>query len=671
MKLTQILGLINIKLAGETLTYNQAQPYLDACVCDINTHLNACFPMFSTVHPTLTQDANYEAIPDTYIVSVIVPGVAFKFYTTDEEGISTAAGYQQEYERGLFYMVRDYSASVPEQYKAENRGYVEGPAPSFVGGTLCAKGLPTINPDLRYIEGRPGPPGPPGPPGYTPKKGIDYYTPDDIATLGLPQYIGMRTTLASYGITDAYTKLETDKELETLKEQYDNLVKAFENKADKHTTLAGYGIEDAYDKDKIDAKLEGRFANGEIIKAFVIKSVDKWDETKESGTVSLETVEGLQVGMLWNIFIEDTTNPDNTTMHCSKIRGSIVSIDTASKSVELSSVTKLVDEYIKENVKSDVLGKLIVQGGTVGHVIVNDLNKLFTTYSLGNNCIAGLDAIALNVGTKALGYGSFASGYYTQALGERAVAMNYKTIASGNESLATGCSTIASGVNSTAMGWNNEANGDNSFSIGVGSKADGEISFATGYHTKAKGSDSFTSGFETEANEMTAFAINYKTKANGSHSFAGGISTEANGAVSFAIGNMAKANGYGAFAGGQNAEANNRASFSFGSGCKATGMIGFATGAGTEAIGVNASTFGKATKASAYCAQARGKFNIDGTNFIDIVGIGTNENDRRNGYSLDLNGNAEFAGNVTFTHNGKKYNLGQVIDALVSLGKLS
>lgn len=46
------------------------------------------------------------------------------------------------------------------------------------------------------------------------------------------------TTLAAYGILDAYTKLETDR--------------LFLDKADNAITLAGYGIEDAYTKPEID-----------------------------------------------------------------------------------------------------------------------------------------------------------------------------------------------------------------------------------------------------------------------------------------------------------------------------------------------------------------------------------------------------------------------------------
>ena len=69
------------------------------------------------------------------------------------------------------------------------------------------------------------------------------------------------TTLQGYGITDAYTKA-----------QVDTAVKA---KADKATTLAGYGITDAYTKaqvDKADTALSNRIGtlkkNGNIIKSY-------------------------------------------------------------------------------------------------------------------------------------------------------------------------------------------------------------------------------------------------------------------------------------------------------------------------------------------------------------------------------------------------------------------
>ena len=57
---------------------------------------------------------------------------------------------------------------------------------------------------------------------------------------------GAPTSLAGYGITDAYTQKQADSKI----------TDAVKNKADKATTLAGYGIVDAYTVDEIDEKLQ-------------------------------------------------------------------------------------------------------------------------------------------------------------------------------------------------------------------------------------------------------------------------------------------------------------------------------------------------------------------------------------------------------------------------------
>ena len=68
------------------------------------------------------------------------------------------------------------------------------------------------------------------------------------------------TTLAGYGITDAYTKTETDSKLSA---KLVALQEAIDKKQDPATTLAGYGITDAYTKAEVDAlirSIEGAIA---------------------------------------------------------------------------------------------------------------------------------------------------------------------------------------------------------------------------------------------------------------------------------------------------------------------------------------------------------------------------------------------------------------------------
>lgn len=66
------------------------------------------------------------------------------------------------------------------------------------------------------------------------------------------------TTLAGYGITDAYTKTEVDNALAAKPSQTD-VYNLQTGKADKATTLAGYGITDAYTKSETDDAIDAAF----------------------------------------------------------------------------------------------------------------------------------------------------------------------------------------------------------------------------------------------------------------------------------------------------------------------------------------------------------------------------------------------------------------------------
>lgn len=115
MKLNSIVETFNTLLAGERHSYHQAKIYLDKAIDDINAQLNTTFPAFSELPEG---KAEYDFFPDRYLRSVVCVGAAWYYFTTDEEGISTAPQYQMDYDRGLFYMVRDYFNLVPEEYQA-------------------------------------------------------------------------------------------------------------------------------------------------------------------------------------------------------------------------------------------------------------------------------------------------------------------------------------------------------------------------------------------------------------------------------------------------------------------------------------------------------------------------------------------------------------------------
>lgn len=106
------------------------------------------------------------------------------------------------------------------------------------------------------------------------------------------------TTLAGYGITDAYTKTETEDLIAVAKgeamgaanQNTQAQVKALSDtvdgklaeKADKATTLSGYGITDAYTTTQVDAALSGKANNATTLSGYGI--TDAYTKT-EAGNV--------------------------------------------------------------------------------------------------------------------------------------------------------------------------------------------------------------------------------------------------------------------------------------------------------------------------------------------------------------------------------------------------
>ncbi len=126
MKVRTIVKLTNTYLAGEQLVYQKLIPFYDAVIDDINSALNSTYPSFSDLNITdlSAEDAVYDYFPDRYIRSVVALGAAHKFYEMDEEGVVYDTSYEQDYERNLFYMVRDHIDHVPEIFQSDSTGGV-------------------------------------------------------------------------------------------------------------------------------------------------------------------------------------------------------------------------------------------------------------------------------------------------------------------------------------------------------------------------------------------------------------------------------------------------------------------------------------------------------------------------------------------------------------------
>lgn len=121
MKLQRITTLVNQALAGEMLMYDDMVYYLDKAIDSINNELSTTFPVFSALDSTVL---DYDFFPDTYIRQVVIPGAAWRYFNADEEGNAGSPQYELDTREGLFYMKRDYSSMIPDEYNSLTIGGV-------------------------------------------------------------------------------------------------------------------------------------------------------------------------------------------------------------------------------------------------------------------------------------------------------------------------------------------------------------------------------------------------------------------------------------------------------------------------------------------------------------------------------------------------------------------
>ena len=130
MTLGKMRELLNTTLAGELLSLNMCKPHFDYAIDAINTQMSTKFPDIDTVIENSTEenvlDTNYGAFPDKYIRTVVIPAAAHHYYMVDDEGTTSEQNFEQEFRSNLFYMLRDYSYKVPEEYQDYEAGSISG-----------------------------------------------------------------------------------------------------------------------------------------------------------------------------------------------------------------------------------------------------------------------------------------------------------------------------------------------------------------------------------------------------------------------------------------------------------------------------------------------------------------------------------------------------------------
>ena len=282
--------------------------------------------------------------------------------------------------------------------------------------------------------------------------------------------------------------------------------------------------------------------------------------------------------------------------------------------------------------------------------------------SLGTNNIAtGNSSIAEGYNTKSKGTASHSEGSNTQSIADNAHAEGNLTEARGATSHAEGYSTYANGTSSHAEGNTTQATGAYSHAEGNNTQATSSSSHAEGSNTKATGEGSHAEGgLNTTASGQFAHAEGLGTTAQGAYSHAEGHSTTAIGVSSHVEGETTQAVGSHSHAEGDSTQAIGNASHTEGQntivtqsavGGHAEGIGNTVAGLGNNNPGQGGHVEGIGNTSLGDAQHVQGKYAIQNPNMADIVGNGTDNNNRSNAYSLDWEGNGTFAGRITIGTN--------------------
>jgi Chaperone of endosialidase len=176
----------------------------------------------------------------------------------------------------------------------------------------------------------------------------------------------------------------------------------------------------------------------------------------------------------------------------------------------------------------------------------------------------------------------------------------------------------------------------------------GKWSFSSGYNTHAIGDYAATFGNSTDATGDAAFATGNNTSAPAINSFAGGNGSVAGGANSLAFGRIAKTGGSSSIAVGNETLASGEYAAAFGYRDTASGYCSGGFGLANNAKGDLSFTIGHGLVAKPFGTIAVGSYNYLYTHSstfpspfapIFVVGVGTDENSRDNGFEVYRGGN--------------------------------
>lgn len=272
-----------------------------------------------------------------------------------------------------------------------------------------------------------------------------------------------------------------------------------------------------------------------------------------------------------------------------------------------------------------------------------NMGRKSDTFGGTNSVAAGYDVAASGNYSSAVGHMSKAEGLAAHAEGRGTAASYDYAHAEGNETIANGEAAHAEGYKTTASGYYSHAEGQNTKATRMYGHAEGNSSESSGSSAHAEGESTVASGDYAHAEGSTTTASSSGAHAEGYKTVASNINTHAEGCETTASGSYAHAEGYSTKASGASAHAE-------GSSTEAQGECSHVEGWGTVASpgSRQAHAEGLCTIASGNNQHVEGKYNVEDTDskYAHIVGGGTADDNRKNIFTVDWNGNVEVAGDV-------------------------
>lgn len=440
------------------------------------------------------------------------------------------------------------------------------------------------------------------------------------------------------------------------------------DKGDKGDT-GGVGQETAYGGD-IFNDLENNLAIGEYSHAegketqagSMAFSITSLHDNEKAYT--LDSVEGLAVGDVYSVAIYYSANDSfhriENAGKITNIVGNKVYVDTYYGNASL-----ITDEDYRQTAFR-ILAKPLVGTWAMG---VGAHAQGYKTKAIGAGAHAqGYNTLAFSNYAHAEGmntqasYNAHAEGYNTKALGLHSHTEGQNNIASGISSHAEGDTTNAIGNGSHTEGAATNATASYAHAEGSGTNASGTASHTEGQGTKASGVASHAEGINTEATIGYSHAEGNGTKATNWQAHSEGSNTIASGMAAHAEGNKTTASGTGSHAEGKETTAQNEGAHAEGHANEANGMFSHAEGQGTTASGICSHSEGQYTEASGNFSHASGlgtkateigqnvtgRYNSDDPEAVFIVGTGTSDSNRNNGFCVMADGSVMLCG-VNFT----------------------